>query len=1254
MRSLPLRATSPVLVLSLLLLVALAPGITAFASSPPPSDEESMWPTLLSRDPVTREVLEFEARETPAGPTPLRPVPSRDAVLPGPESDLSLLMEPAPEYDRVAQVVANTAGEVAVFWIEDYTLMFRTSADGGATFGPEQRLTGDEQDGQVFDFAPVRTSDRELYVAAIIADSAAGAGVYVYRSTDMGHSWDEAVPVCREGDPGYPAYPHDHDLTVEATAEGQVAIMFASSDAAIPPWTRPYASVSADFGRSWSSPARFASGQYSYGFDIAIVPQTGQVVAAFVDSAFMVFPYWHMDVQCTQVSTTTDNGANWSEAYVLEELFPDYWGGANSIAPEVIVGSDGSINIFGFVRGAGPDGYWTELYRYARSVDDGASFAPGARALGRRSPAGYAVERHERTGTILLAYSDRSAQLRVHRSGDNGISFDDGTGFDYGQSGRDRGTRRNTLASGAPGEWALLRECYGQLFLHRSSDDGLSWDAGTPLRDENAAGRIGWGETIAASGDAAFVAAWADERPRGGVGPGHDIYVNGTEFAGVTGERRLDTDENASAAPTENVVLYQGANGNLRTAFLSDGDVYRAESPDRGRTHEHLAVVSGWPQGARRTISVRAAAAGDAEYLLSSSYGTDRGGQTLHRSLDGGDSFEDIAVDARCAEFHYSRVALAAAPGGRVHVACTDHNAMVVASSHDHGNSFTETVLQAPVSPWARASDFSLCTAADTVIAAWALRSDAAYAAVSTDGGLTFSDPVRLYEPGWSSNSPRNIAALCATDGHRAFVSYSVDSTEFIEILTNRWDRGQGWSELGPAETETRRPYSGTSPLELEFADAAETILLIGYASSDQNDVASPRVTVLRSTDAGSTFEPPVTFPGRFLPWFGLGLRADGEGHVWVYFNASEASRHQLSTARSDDFGATFGPTRRVDIENPRGYFRSRARADGGLVTYPGEAVFAFSASRRGYATSPIVIRDGANAAPVADAGEPQELECTGGGAMATLDGSGSTDPDGAGDIVSYSWSEDSSVFAEGVTVEHWFALGEHAIQLEVADQAGLSDTDTTEVAVIDTLPPSGNIAFPADGSCHGPAAMPVVVEDSFSDRCSAEIDRAYEPGPGPSYAEHGDYTLVLTATDPSGNASEASAAFTIDLEPPQVAVVADTSELAFPMTAAFSDLFATGDADGARGEVVHEVLLLDDCVLHDGNSYGDGDGLLLDEIVVLDQAALCEAARRCGTTNWDDPAVVARATDCGGNSGAAGFVLPGHFSLVEGVCPGN
>ena len=105
------------------------------------------------------------------------------------------------------------------------------------------------------------------------------------------------------------------------------------------------------------------------------------------------------------------------------------------------------------------------------------------------------------------------------------------------------------------------------------------------------------------------------------------------------------------------------------------------------------------------------------------------------------------------------------------------------------------------------------------------------------------------------------------------------------------------------------------------------------------------------------------------------------------------------------------------------------------------------------------------------------------------------------------------------------------------------------------------------------------------------------------------------------------------------------------PSSLPLSVLIESEDDDGAAGGIVRESIFLDACLIFDGLTYGDGDGRLADETIVLDVETLCRAASACGFDVLDHPQLALDAADCGGNHDLASVGLRGAISLRPGVC---
>lgn len=296
------------------------------------------------------------------------------------------------------------------------------------------------------------------------------------------------------------------------------------------------------------------------------------------------------------------------------------------------------------------------------------------------------------------------------------------------------------------------------------------------------------------------------------------------------------------------------------------------------------------------------------------------------------------------------------------------------------------------------------------------------------------------------------------------------------------------------------------------------------------------------------------------------------------------------------------------------------------------------------------------NHLPLASAGADTVVECDALlSGLSQLNGTLSSDPDSSAgtfdDLIEFRWSQASSTLGLGPTLSTRLPLGNNEITLQVLDTSGATSIDTVLAMVVDTLPPVGQFIAPSPGSCSGPAALPVIVQDNFADRCDSSLRRRYEPSGGPPYDKHGDWTVRMNISDASNNESTAQVSFTIDTVVPAVTLQQPPDQMQIPDEIPVPIVFTSSDSDGATGEVVHEQILLDNCVLFDGSTDGNRDGRLSDETLVIDDAALCRASHGCGRNTWPNPALTARAVDCGSNIAISTHQLWGTMRPRPGAC---
>ena len=138
--------------------------------------------------------------------------------------------------------------------------------------------------------------------------------------------------------------------------------------------------------------------------------------------------------------------------------------------------------------------------------------------------------------------------------------------------------------------------------------------------------------------------------------------------------------------------------------------------------------------------------------------------------------------------------------------------------------------------------------------------------------------------------------------------------------------------------------------------------------------------------------------------------------------------------------------------------------------------------------TATITVNPELNAAPTADAGGDQTVECQALKTTVSVTGKG-TDPDG--DALAYAWYEGTALLGTDRTLVTALSLGRHTLTLTVTDSYGASASVTAVLNVVDTTAPKLTAAanttslWPPNGKM-----TPVVVSGTLSDSGSG-IDLA-------------------------------------------------------------------------------------------------------------------------------------------------------------------
>ncbi|MCP4229826.1 MAG: hypothetical protein GY771_06720, partial [bacterium] len=170
------------------------------------------------------------------------------------------------------------------------------------------------------------------------------------------------------------------------------------------------------------------------------------------------------------------------------------------------------------------------------------------------------------------------------------------------------------------------------------------------------------------------------------------------------------------------------------------------------------------------------------------------------------------------------------------------------------------------------------------------------------------------------------------------------------------------------------------------------------------------------------------------------------------------------------------------------------------------------------------------NSPPVADAGVDQTLECeAASSATATLNGSGSSDPDG--DALTYSWSGPFGALS-GVSQSVSMPFGPSTVNLTVDDGSGVLSSDSVVITVEDTTAPVLNagpdVTIQAVDSSG--AGYDVYSQVIYNDSCCAMPLSVDSNGTFPV----GTTSVLFSGADCSGNISTDTMTVTVTALPPQ------------------------------------------------------------------------------------------------------------------------
>lgn len=284
-------------------------------------------------------------------------------------------------------------------------------------------------------------------------------------------------------------------------------------------------------------------------------------------------------------------------------------------------------------------------------------------------------------------------------------------------------------------------------------------------------------------------------------------------------------------------------------------------------------------------------------------------------------------------------------------------------------------------------------------------------------------------------------------------------------------------------------------------------------------------------------------------------LDEDKDGKEVVYLDGSSSAHHtgEISSYQWTIDGEVIGTSSLVSTELDRG-------------VYTVNLTVTDLEGRQATDEALITISNG-GLSPIANAGVDQSVEDDNGDDIASVTLDGSLSEEVASSIVSYSWTENDTVIATGVSPTVQLSTGVHVINLEVTDEDNGSGSDEVVITVIDP-DNSKPVAVAGDDQVINDDNNDDLVEVSYDGSNSTDSDGAIESyswkANGEVFSQQivftasfstGIYTIELTVTDDDGDQGVDQFVLTV-VDPDNSSPVADAG----------SDIFGIdADLDGEK-----------------------------------------------------------------------------------------
>lgn len=841
------------------------------------------------------------------------------------------------ESDSSMRAFSTGDDQVCVLSTEGFMIEAHYSLDGGQTFPTVTTVAGSA--GQpAFGSAADMADDGWLYVAFVEADPLGGTRLSITTSNDMGQNWSTPVPVVQNGEVGQG--PFATRIEIDAVTGGRVAVGYIQN-----PTFQAYASVSTNYGASWSESSRLDMDFLLWLPEVAIDPTSGTIYTVHDENFVGPTSFSQLPI----IHRSTDGGVSFGSPIELSNLAGaddaySYWS-------TLLVANDGSVLVASLVLGGSSN------VTVSRSTD-GVNFVTVLTENARLAADIFVFPRlstRPGSSTVLLTYVTGVDELVVVRSTDNGATF--GTPqFLTGQTAADSSHFRRSVdvlpmsAGGWTVAWTDDRDAASDratdVYARLSLDDGATWGPEQRLNQAMPVpASAAFPQLVAPTSDSLF-AVFEDTRKTGGVHADLFATHSGAASLAFVSGYRIDTDAGLSTTDVSpEIGLTSDGASHVYAAFHTPaegltGSVYVASSVNGGHTFATPVKVSTAAIGTRYPTGpvVRATPDGFVYALYTSRSITNKYqfDLRLNISADFGLSWLTDAIVVGVVAGNGARdYELSAVAGGTVQVAWRDFPNNLRVSSFD--GSGTPLGTQALIGS---GNDHAMCARDGQITIVWL--SGVARAAVSLDGGVTFGPETWLSDP-FETPVANSLEVDCGGSGTAAAV-WMANTAGGRRVQSNRYD-GAAWLTVPVNLAGTVNPVYP----RIAFTGGTPSDLLITFAESS-HPAGNFSLLATRSTDGGATFPPVATVVDSIdLVSFSPQLVSDRQGNVWLsWLDRGTAGNRSVVVSRSTDGGASFEPPVRLDRKSPPFAYENNYDRFGNTTSaaMPGVGMFAWTGQR--------------------------------------------------------------------------------------------------------------------------------------------------------------------------------------------------------------------------------------------------------------------------------------------------------------------